>query len=89
VNVRIEALGESPLIAEFDAEEKTIRVNARMVERVRSRFGEGAALALIACAIAHERYHAEHPGCSEEAAHTFARAQTHDDPRMFEQMLRA
>jgi hypothetical protein len=88
VNVRIEALGESPLIAEFDAEEQTIRVNARVVERIRARFGETAARALVACAIAHERYHAEHPGCSEQAAHAFAFAQTHCDPHLFERMIR-
>lgn len=82
-------MGESPLIAEFDAEQGTIRVNAGVIERVRARFGEAAAQALVTCAIAHERYHAAHPGCSEAAAHTFARAQTQFDPRALEEMARA
>jgi hypothetical protein len=89
VNVRIESFGDAPVIAEYDAEQRIIRVNARLVERVRGRFGDAAARALIACAIAHERYHAEHPGCSEEAAHAFARSQTQCDPGVLERMARA
>jgi hypothetical protein len=89
VKVRIESLGEAPLIAEYDAERQTIRVNARMVERMRVRHGEAAARDLIGTAVAHERFHSEHPGCTEEAAHIFASAQTQCDPRALEVMLRS
>ena len=89
MNVRIESLGEAPLIAEYDAERQTVRVNARMVERMRAHHGEAAASDLIRTAVAHERFHAEHPGCTEAEAHAFAFAQTQCDPHALELMLRS
>jgi hypothetical protein len=88
MRVCIEAMGAAPLIAEYDAEQQTIRVNARIVERVRARHGDRAAQALVCCAIAHEQYHAEHPGSSEQEAHAFARAQTGCEPSLLEEMVR-
>jgi hypothetical protein len=88
MKIRIEAMGEAPLIAEYDAQRQTIRVNKRMVERMRARYGEAAASDLVRCAVAHERYHAEHPGCSEAEAHAFAYAQTQCDPRLIEAAVR-
>jgi hypothetical protein len=80
--------GAAPLVAEYDAEHGAIRVNARLVERLRLRHGESAAQALIACAIAHERYHAERPDASEEEVHAHVHTATGYDPYFLEAMLR-
>jgi hypothetical protein len=88
VKIVVESLGAAPLIAEYDAEERTIRVNARMVAQVRARFGEAAARELIVCAVAHEWSHVSYPGISEEEAHARAREATGCDPRELEAMVR-
>ncbi|HTV73538.1 MAG TPA: hypothetical protein VME66_07540 [Candidatus Acidoferrales bacterium] len=88
MKVCIEPMGAAPLIAEYDAQQQTIRVNARIVERVRVRYGESAAQDLVRCAIAHESYHTQHPDASEAAAHAFARAQARCEPRILEELAR-
>ena len=88
VHVRYEDFGAAPLIAEYDAERRTIRVNARLVERMRARGGDSAARALIVCAVAHEMHHARHPEATEEEVHTHVRTVTGYDPRVLEAMLR-
>jgi hypothetical protein len=81
-------MGCAPLIAEYDAERSIIRVNARLVERMRALHGEAAAQALIACAVAHESYHALHPHATESEAHAHAYAVAGHDPHVLEAMLR-
>jgi hypothetical protein len=76
------------LLAEYDAADDAIRVNARAVERVRATLGDAAATRFVACAVAHECYHREHPGCSEADAHRFAREVCGEDPGTFERALR-
>ena len=76
------------LLAEYDAECDTIRVNARAVERIRSSAGAAEAAAFVACAIAHERFHRAHPQASEAAAHDYVRAVTDGDPLRFEAYVR-
>jgi hypothetical protein len=88
VKIVLESLGAAPLIAEYDAERRTIRVNARMVEQVRSRFGEAAARELIACAVAHEWSHVLDPGAGEKEAHARVREVTGCDPRDMEALVR-
>jgi hypothetical protein len=87
VNIVVEDFGWAPLIAEYDAQEDSIRVNARIVDRMRALCGEAAALALIACAVAHETYHARHPNSTEAQAHAYAHAVTGHDPHRIEAML--
>jgi hypothetical protein len=55
---------------------------------MRARHGDAAARALIACAVAHETYHASHPDATEAQAHAYAHAVTGHDPRGIEAMLR-
>jgi aldehyde:ferredoxin oxidoreductase len=76
------------LIAEYDAERDAIRVNARAVDRVRRTLGEAAATQFVACAVAHERFHREHPRAGEAAAHAYARSASGADPHAFEEVLR-
>jgi hypothetical protein len=80
--------GGAALLAEFDSCDDAIRVNARAVACVRRALGDVAAKRFVACAVAHERFHREHPGCAEADAHAFARATTGDDPASFEAVLR-
>jgi hypothetical protein len=80
--------GAASLLAEYDPSDDAIRVNVRVVERVRAVLGDDAAQAFIACAVAHERFHREHPGASEDQAHASAREQSGSDPRAFEAVLR-
>jgi hypothetical protein len=87
VSVQLENFGSAPLIAEYDAEAGVIRVNACAVERMRVRHGALAAQALIACAAAHERYHALCPRATEEEAHAYAYAVTGHDPYALETLL--
>jgi hypothetical protein len=87
VSVQLENFGSAPLVAEYDAEAGVIRVNARLVQRMRARHGALAAQALIACAAAHERYHALRPLTTEEEAHAYAYAVTGYDPYALETML--
>jgi hypothetical protein len=83
------AWGAASLLSEYDPGDDAIRVNARAVERVRAMLGALAAEQFVACAVAHERFHREHPGCSEAEAHAFARATCGEDPKVFERALRA
>lgn len=66
--------GRLHLLAEYDGTEDTIRVNARIVERVSVAAGEAEAARFVACAVAHERYHRAHPGASEGEARRYAAA---------------
>jgi len=68
VTVVLADLGEwagATLIAEYDPEDDAIRIDRRAVARIRARLGEAECARFIACAIAHERYHREHPAASE------------------------
>ena len=76
------------LLAEYDAEGDTIRVNARAVERVHSSAGAVQAALFIESAIAHERFHRAHPQASEAAAHEHVRALFGGEPRRFEAWVR-
>ncbi len=91
--LRIVALGTwaagASLVAEYDPATDTIAVDARAVARVRAVAGPGAARRLVACAVAHERYHRAFPAATEAEADAFARRVTGDDPRTFESLLRA
>jgi hypothetical protein len=80
--------GAASLLAEYDAAQDAIRVSARAVERVRSVLGDRAAERFVACAVAHELFHREHPGCGEREAHAHARASCGVDPGVFETVLR-
>ncbi len=80
--------GAAWLLAEYDPSGDAIRVNARVVERVRAALGDAAAESFIACAVAHERFHRDHPGASERDAHAYAHEHTGADPRAFEAVLR-
>ena len=82
------AWGAAALLAEYDAHDDAVRVNVRAVERVRAALGEAAAASFIACAVAHERFHREHPGAGEAAAHAAAYAACGEDPRSFEAAVR-
>ena len=79
--------GGVKLLAEYDAEDDTIRVDARAVERVRAILGDAEAERFIACAVAHERYHRAYPQATEEDAHRFAAATCDLEPRRFEALL--
>jgi hypothetical protein len=60
------------LIAEYDPEDDAIRIDRQAVARIRARLGEIECERFIACAIAHERYHREHPAASETEALAWA-----------------
>jgi len=85
----IGAWGRATLVAEYDPECNTIRVNARAVEHVRAALGDAETERFVAYAVAHERFHYEHPLASEAAAHDHARARCDLDPARFEAVLRA
>ena len=76
------------LLAEYDAECDTIRVNARAVERVRASAGAAQAALFIECAIAHERFHRAYPDASEVAAHEHVRRTIGGEPLRFEAWVR-
>ncbi len=80
--------GAAALLAEYDAHDDVIRINVRAVDAVRAAHGETAAERFIACAVAHERFHREHPEAGEAAAHAAAAAACGTDPRRFEAALR-
>ena len=80
--------GAVALVAEYDAECDAIRVNARVVERVRTALGDVAARTFVDCAIAHECFHRDHPDATESEAHAYARERTGAVPGAFEAVLR-
>ena len=80
--------GDAALLAEYDAQDHAIRVNARAVERVRTLLGDAEAERFIACAIAHERYHRAHPYASEDDARRHAATVCGIEPGRFETLLR-
>ncbi len=80
--------GGARLLAEYDPEDDAIRVDVNAVECVRSALGEAEAERFVRCALAHERYHREHPGATEAQAHAFARAVSGADPSDYEAVLR-
>jgi hypothetical protein len=80
--------GSAALLAEYDARDDAIRINVRAVEAVRAALGKAAAAQFVACAVAHERFHRDHPGATEAAAHGAAGAACGTDPRRFEAALR-
>ncbi len=90
--IRIAALGTwaagARLVAEYDAETDTIAVDAGAVARVREAAGADAGRRLVACAVAHERYHRAFPNATEAEADAFACRVTGDDPRAFDALLR-
>jgi hypothetical protein len=77
------------LAAEYDAERDCARVNSVAIARVRERLGEVAADAFVRCAIAHERFHHDHPRATEAHAHAHVRATCGEEPQRFEAALRA
>jgi len=77
------------LVAEYDPESDAIRVNARAVERVRRALGDAESERFIAYAVAHERFHRDHPRASEAAAHEHASTLCRLDRARFEAVLRA
>jgi hypothetical protein len=77
------------LIAEYDPVGDAIRVNVRAVELVRTALGDAGADRFVACAVAHESYHREHPGCSEAQAHAFASAACGEEMAAFQRVVRA
>jgi hypothetical protein len=91
--VEIVALGEAAwtagVLAEYDAETDTIRVDARAVACVRARLGVDEAERFVAAAVAHERHHRAFPHDGEECAHAAAQRASGSDPRHFEAALRA
>jgi hypothetical protein len=72
------------LVSEYDPEGDAIRVNARGVARVRRALGDAAGESFVALAIAHERFHREHPQASERDAAAHAERATGVDARRFE-----
>ncbi len=76
------------LLAEFDPESSSIRVDAAAYDLVRVRLGFAAAEAFVTYAVAHERFHALHPGASEAEAHAFARERSGVERSLFEDVLR-
>jgi len=80
--------GALVLFAEYDPEDDVIRVNARVVERVRAAGGAGEAARFVACAVAHERYHHAHPCASEEEARQHAAATSGVDRKRLDALLR-
>jgi hypothetical protein len=90
--VEIVSLGTwatAALLAEYDCERDTIRVDANAVEAVRSALGDEEAARFVAFAVAHERFHRMHPRATEDAAHAHARAATGADARRYEAIVRA
>jgi hypothetical protein len=77
------------LAAEYDAATDRARINSVAVARVRARLGDNAAEAFVRCAIAHERFHRDHPRATEDQAHAHVRTTCDDDPQRFEAALRA
>jgi hypothetical protein len=80
--------GAAWLLAEYDPSGDAIRVNARAVERIRAELGAEAATKFVACAVAHESFHREHPAATEREAHAHAFERSGVDPRVFEAVLR-
>lgn len=80
--------GDTLLLAEYDAEVDTIRVNGRALERVRAERGALEAELFMASAVAHEAFHRAQPNASEAAVHAHVRAATGSDPRRFETFVR-
>lgn len=80
--------GRAGLLAEYDPESDTIRIDAVAVETIRGRLGAVEAEGFVTVAIAHERYHRANPGASEALAHAHARATTGRDPERYECILR-
>ena len=76
------------LLAEYDVETDTIRINARAVEVVRASAGSAEAEAFVGCAIAHERFHRAYPEATETVAHAHVRRTTGCDPLRFEAYIR-
>jgi hypothetical protein len=76
------------LLAEYDAEDDAIRVDAAAVDRIRSALGDAEAERFVRCAVAHERAHRERARISEDEAHAYARTATGVDPRYYEALLR-
>jgi len=91
--VAIVALGKAAwvagVVAEYDAEDDAIRVDARAVACVRAALGAEEAERFVAAAVAHERHHRAFPRDGEAAAHAAARRACGVDPRRFEAALRA
>ncbi len=79
--------GALELFAEYDPEDGVIRVNERVVERLRAASGAAEAARFVACAIAHERYHRAHPYASEEEARQHAAAASGVDRKRLESLL--
>jgi len=91
LRVSIESLGtwgSARLVAEYDPESETIRVDARAVENVRRSAGDAEARRFIACAVAHELAHRAIAGRSEDEAHAVAARACGTDPRSFEALVR-
>ena len=77
------------LAAEYDASHDCARINRVAIARVRERLGDDAADAFVRCAIAHERFHRDHPRASEAQTHAHVRAICGEDPQRFDAVLRA
>jgi hypothetical protein len=77
------------LIAEYDPEDDAIRIDRRAVARIRTFLGEAECERFIACAIAHERYHREHPFASEAEALAWADRATGSDSSWYARVLSA
>jgi hypothetical protein len=77
------------LAAEYDRTSGIIRINSHAIARIREHLGESAAESFVACAIAHERFHRDHPLATEAQAHAHVRATCGEDPQRFEAVLRA
>jgi hypothetical protein len=90
LSISIEDLGDwrpARLLSEYDAARRTIRVNSQCVEILERKFGAETVRWFVACAVAHEFYHAIAPGGSEEDAHAFALLRTGTSPQAFEAMF--
>jgi len=79
--------GPVRLLAEYDAA-GVIRIDRAAVARVRAALGDDAAERFVACAIAHERRHAERPDASEAAARAAGAAAAGVAPDAFDAVLR-
>ncbi len=80
--------GPVRLVAEYDAAAGVIRIDRAAVARVRAALGDNAAERFVACAIAHERRHAERPDASEAAARAAGAAAAGVAPDAFDAVLR-
>jgi hypothetical protein len=92
VRVEIADLGDwgaAALLAEYDAEDDAIRVNARAVARIRALLGEGEARRFVACAVAHECFHRAHPEAREAEAHLYVRRVCGVEPERYAAAIRA